>query len=350
MSKDTLLRLKKEKRIHPPEFIIDNLSYMVIMGSMAYGVTSSSSDWDVYGFSVPPKEIVFPHLNGAIQGFGRQVQKFDQWQEHHVNDVSKGIEYDFSIYNIVKYFQLCMDNNPNMLDSLFVPERCVLHQNKIGAHLRENRKLFLHKGSMHKMRGYAFSQKSKIFTKNKGEGVQEDLDILRTYIDKYELTTFPSQFEERFSIFEEEDAKVIKEILDKETIPSNTNRLNGLLFHKFDTKYSYHLVRLMLEAEQIAREHDLDIERNSEILKTVRNGEWSKEKIETWFDAKAISIEEDYSKSTLRNNPDEDAIKRILMECLEMQYGSLDAIQVSKDVSVNTLVDELQALISKYKS
>lgn len=350
MFKDTLVRLRNEKLIHPQDFVLDNLSYAVIMGSMAYGVTSKSSDWDIYGFTVPPKEIVFPHLNGDIEGFGRQKQKFEQWQEHHIYDASSQIEYDFGIYNIIKYFQLCMENNPNMLDSLFVPDRCVLHQNKIGKHIRENRKLFLHKGSMHKLRGYAFSQKSKIFTKNKGSGVQEDLDILRGFIEKYHLDSFPHPSDMEFSVFDETDSLIIKGILSKNNIPSNKNRLNGILFHKFDTKYSYHLVRLMLEAEQIAREHDLDIERNSDILKTVRNGEWSMEKLESWFDAKSISIEEDYSNSSLRDKPDENELKRILMECLEMQFGSLSNLQVSKDTSSVSLVAELKTLIEKYSN
>jgi hypothetical protein len=55
-----------------------------------------------------------------------------------------------------------MENNPNMVDALFLPRRCVLHSTPIYEHVRENRTMFLHKGSWHKFRGYAYSQLSKI--------------------------------------------------------------------------------------------------------------------------------------------------------------------------------------------
>lgn len=81
---------------------------------------------DVYGFCIPGKEIIFPHLGGYIHGFGKQRKEFWQYQQHHIEDKEINKEYDLSIYNIVKYFQLCMENNPNMVDSLFVPQFCIL--------------------------------------------------------------------------------------------------------------------------------------------------------------------------------------------------------------------------------
>jgi predicted nucleotidyltransferase len=142
------------------------------MGSVAYGVAGDDSDSDIYGWCIPPKEMVFPHLAGQIPGFGKQIQRFQQYQQHHIIDESTKKEYDFSIYNIVKFFQLCMDNNPNMVDALFVPERCVLHCNAIGNIVRENRRLFLHKGCWHKFRGYAYSQLHKMSIKTP-EGLEE---------------------------------------------------------------------------------------------------------------------------------------------------------------------------------
>jgi hypothetical protein len=34
------------------------------------------------------KYVVFPHLNGEILGFGHHVERFEQWQKHHVKDIS----------------------------------------------------------------------------------------------------------------------------------------------------------------------------------------------------------------------------------------------------------------------
>ena len=146
------------------------------MGSVAYGVSSDTSDMDVYGFAVPPKHIVFPHLAGEILGFGRQHKRFEVFQAHHIKDESSRKQYDLSIYSIVKFFSLCMDNNPNMIDSLFVPRRCVLHSTQIGEHVREHRKEFLHKGAWWKFKSYSFSQIHKLKTKQH-EGLKEVINF-----------------------------------------------------------------------------------------------------------------------------------------------------------------------------
>ena len=188
----TVKQLEKKGLIRPPKFLADNVHYECIMGSVAYGVSSDTSDMDVYGFCIPPKDMVFPHLMGEIEGFGRQKKRFEQYQQHHIKDESamsgKGRDYDVTIYNIVKYFNLCMENNPNMIDSLFVPQECVLHITQIGNMVRESRKLFLHKGSWHKFKGYAYSQQSKLRSKS-----HRGLDDLKQFESEHGIshqTTF----------------------------------------------------------------------------------------------------------------------------------------------------------------
>jgi predicted nucleotidyltransferase len=161
--------LHEKELISPPKFLKHNVQFECVMGSMAYGVASDSSDLDIYGFAIPPKHFIFPHINGHIEGFGKKPQGFDQWQQHHIHDPSarggKGQDYDFSIYGIVKYFNLCMENNPNMVDAMFVPQNSILHITQVGQMVRENRKLFLHKGCWHKFKGYAYSQIHKMKSK-----------------------------------------------------------------------------------------------------------------------------------------------------------------------------------------
>lgn len=121
-------KLEKKGLITPPSFLTSNTHYLTIMGSHAYGVADTSvkvskmPDMDLYGFCMPPKDVIFPHLRGEIPGFGTPGQRFDQWQKHHVFDEDahggKGQEWDFQVFNIVKYFELCRDNNPNMIDSV----------------------------------------------------------------------------------------------------------------------------------------------------------------------------------------------------------------------------------------
>jgi predicted nucleotidyltransferase len=291
-------KLQKAGVISPPHWLADNTQYLTIMGSESYGCSSGSSDIDLYGFCIPPRNVVFPHLAGEVLGFGRQVQRFEQFQQHHIREKDGDAkEYDISIYSIVKYFQLLMENNPNMLDSIFTPRRCVIHTTAIGELVRSNRRLFLHKGAMFKLRGYAFAQMAKI--KNK-------------------------------------------------TNSSNPRRAADIENFQFDTKFAYHVVRLCLQCEQILATGDLNLERDREIYKSIRRGEWTLEQIESWFEEKEKSLETLYANSKLPHGPDEDKIKTLLLECLESHYGSLtDAVKV--DVSVETLISDMEAIIRKYK-
>ncbi|RDJ35119.1 MAG: nucleotidyltransferase [Crenarchaeota archaeon] len=279
-------KLTEKGLISPPKWLPSNVMYEVMMGSVAYGVSTDYSDMDVYGFAIPPKEIVFPHLAGEIIGFGKKKERFEQFQQHHVLDEDanggKGQEYDFSVYNIVKYFQLCMECNPNMTDSLNVPQFCILHITKVGNMVRDNRRMFLHKGAWPKFKGYAYSQLHKMTSKNpKGKR---------------------------------------KEIREK---------------YGMDTKFAYHVVRLLDEVEQILATGEVDLQKNREQLKAIRRGEVPEEEIRRWASEKEKDLEKLYAESNLPYSPDEEKIKQLLLHCLEEHYGSL------KDAFVNPNAEKL---------
>lgn len=265
--------LKNKNLIHPPPWLINSTPYLCLMGSVAYGVAGESSDDDIYGFCIPPKEMIFPHLNGEILGFGKQIKRFEQYQEHHIKDIITKKEYDFQIYGIVKFFQLCMENNPNIVDAIFVPERCVIHSNAIGTLVRENRKLFLSKACWAKYRGYSYSQLHKMNIKTPVEGSKRAEDIKQ---------------------------------------------------YGFNRKFAYHIVRLMYEVEEILITGDLHLDQNTEILKAIRRGEWTKERVEKFFEQKEHALNEAYAKSSLPWKADENKIKDLLLKCLEHHFGSLD--------------------------
>jgi uncharacterized protein len=280
-------------KVHPPSWLPDNLCYETMMGSVAYGVSSDTSDTDVYGICMPPKDMVFPHLAGEILGFGTQVKRFETWQEHHVT--AHGKSWDFQILGIVKFFQLAMENNPNIIDSLFTPRRCVLSSTAIGEYIREHRAEFLHKGAWHKFKGYAYSQLNKIKTKTP--------------------TGKRAELVENFG---------------------------------YDVKFAYHVVRLLLEVEQILVARDIDLERDREQLKAIRRGEWTLEQLEQWAQDKEKALEALYHTSTVPYAPDEAQLKRHLLHCLEMHYGDLSAAVVQPDEAL-MILRQIAELTKKYR-
>lgn len=59
--------------IRQPAFVVSNTMYETIMGSVCYGVSDDLSDFDTLGFCIPPRDMIFPHLAGEIDGFGRRL-------------------------------------------------------------------------------------------------------------------------------------------------------------------------------------------------------------------------------------------------------------------------------------
>lgn len=295
----TLQRLADRGLVKPPRWLPANVQYETVMGSLAYGVSSDASDFDVYGWAIPPKDDVFPHLRGEIPGFGRPHKRFEQFQEHHVRDADAlsghGRTYDLTVFGVVKLFALAMENNPNVIDSLFTPADCVLHSTRVGNLVRENRRLFLHRGAWPKFKGYAYSQLHKIAIKQPtGKRV---------------------------------------ELVEK---------------HGYDTKFAYHVVRLLGEVEQILLEGDIDLRRDAERLKAIRRGEWTEERLRRWAADKEADLERAYAASKLPAAPDEDAIRRLLLACLEEHYGNLSDCAVQPDRAVAAL-RAVQAELDKVK-
>jgi len=163
--------LQDKKLISPPPWVVQNTIYLTITGSVSYGAadTTADSDIDLYGVCIPPKIEIFPHLNGKIYGFD-DIDCFQQFQCHHIFDKDalggKGREYDVSVYNIIKFFKLLLENNPSCVDTLFTSHEHILIITQAGNLLRENRKLFLHKGCFAKFKGYAYSQLAKLENKS----------------------------------------------------------------------------------------------------------------------------------------------------------------------------------------
>ena len=350
---------KKGLLVGAPRGLESNVQYEVITGSEAYGVSQNTSDIDIVGFAIPTKIGIFPHLGGYIEGFDKPGNTFKQFQLHHIQDKSarggKGAEYDMTMYSIVKFFKLCMENNPNMVDTLFVPQNCVLHSTNVGNMVRDNRKMFLHKGSYQKFKGYAYSQLNKMQNK----ALKGVLDMEKAYgiPDEVAKECYALNFNNplltidvqnitgkhlTYSRSVEAYARVLKQC------GQISKRRDSIKEHGYDVKFAYHIVRLLGECEQILTTGDLNLQRDKEVLKSIRRGEWSIEKVTNYFDLKEGLLEDLYKTSTLRYSPDTEAIKNLLLQCLEEHYGDLSTAVQKMGVSDKAL-QEIVAVMQKYK-
>lgn len=258
-----------------PKFFNDvTYSYLTMIGSRAYGTSTPQSDYDFYGFIVPPLNVLFPHLDGHIAGFGRTYTPFEQYQMQHVQHPDYG-EIDLTIYNIVKYFHLVMMGNPNMVDSLFTDEDEIMHCDSIGQLVKNNRHLFLSELCYHRYTGMAFSHANKLKSGKTKEG-RKDL-------------------ENEFG---------------------------------YDTKDAYHTMRILLEVQEILLTGNLNLKANAEYLKAVRQGHFTLEYILSEFEKLVLDLENIVKRgdSVVPYAPNEKSIKHLLIRCIEMSDNSLDTI------------------------
>jgi len=262
-----------------PKFVTwDTIEYITLMGSHSYGNATPESDYDFYGFLIPPAEVLFPHLRGEIPEFGRHKENFLQYQIHGFEDPTWG-KIDLYLYTLPRYFQLVMEGNPNMVDSLFTPDDCVKFSTPISRIVRYNRKRFLSQKCYHTFRGMAFSHMKRITNRTR-EGKRAEL------VEKF----------------------------------------------GYDVKDASHMVRCLLEVKQILFEGDLDLTRNATLLTEIKSGGWSLEDVRKFFmiemDILDGTLDCEPEKFAVPYEPDEDFIRELLYDCLEVRYGSLSKMGI----------------------
>ncbi len=119
-----------------------NTVFLTVHGSHAYGTSTPESDLDIRGCVVPPRE----YNLGFLNNFEQATQK----------------DPDFVIFAAQKFVSLAADNNPNVLELLFVPEHCHIQVSPEFRPILENRGLFPTKRSRHSLSGFAMSQLRRI--------------------------------------------------------------------------------------------------------------------------------------------------------------------------------------------
>ena len=139
------------------------LAYKYIRGSQSYGLATPESDTDYGGVFILPEE----YLKGLRSNYVEQV-----------SDEKSDIVY----YEIGRWMELLLKGNPNVLESLFIPEDCIIGNIHPSVQLiLDNKEKFLTKECFNPLVGYAKSQIIKHKGLNKKINIPEDFqrkDIL----------------------------------------------------------------------------------------------------------------------------------------------------------------------------
>lgn len=124
------------------KYVEDHTIFETVVGSRAYGIHTPESDYDKAGVLIPGKEYFLG------------LDKFEQFQGFPNEDKT--------IYDVRKAITLIADNNPNMMDLLFSPEKCVIKMTPYWQKIVDNKESFISKRCRYTFLGYAIAQLRRI--------------------------------------------------------------------------------------------------------------------------------------------------------------------------------------------
>lgn len=144
-----------------------SLIMLNVSGSQSYGLATETSDLDMKGLAIAPKKV----RNSLFYRFEQSENNpivYDFIGDSHRKIVERcGKPIESIVYSLDKFFRLCTDCNPNILELLWVHPDDVIHSTPLYDMLRLYRDLFLSKKARFTFLGYAFAQIRRIETHRK---------------------------------------------------------------------------------------------------------------------------------------------------------------------------------------
>ena len=124
----SLLKSKKLKNLIPKK-ILEGLIFESIVGSRLNEThDDKNSDFDIIGISL------IKDINDALPyyknlDFLYHFDKIDPFNFLNISVNIEKIEYDIKIYSFSKFLKLLKNNNPNIIELLFIPDNKILYKN-----------------------------------------------------------------------------------------------------------------------------------------------------------------------------------------------------------------------------
>ena len=339
------------------------LIFETIAGSRAYGLETPSSDTDIKGVFVLPKEL-FYSLDYTAQ----------------VSNETNDIVY----YELRKFLELLLKNNPNIIELLNAPEAAVLYKHVVMDLVKP--KMFLSKLCEQSFANYAFTQIKKAYVLEKkivnpvDEQRKSVLDFCFVYLGKETMLlsaylestgkvqeniglTAIDHLRDCYNLYYSESVTysgVVKKenandvslsSIPKGDLPEamlffnkdnysmyckrykeywdwvakrNDERYKTTINHgkKYDSKNMMHVFRLLLMAKEIATEGKVNVHRKDrEFLLSIKAGGFDYEELVAKAEALKDELPLLYQQSDLRETPDAEASNELLIKMRKQFYG-----------------------------
>jgi hypothetical protein len=261
-----------------------------ITGSHLYGTNVPTSDKDYSGIFIADKSYYL-----GLESVNEVDFSITDKLESGKNS-SKAI--DLKLYEFRKYVKLLMENNPNILETLFIRRKHILFMDEFGGELLRNKHLFPHQGLAEKFIGYSKSQLHKMKVKpdnlkalidardylgntiESGVKVGSPIDLLLGS-GTPDFIKFSSDFcsigDLKFNL-QNKIGDVLESVATR--IEKASHRADGFLNYGYDTKFGMHCVRLLLEGKELLETGNLVFPlKEKNFLLDIRNGKYTADQI-----------------------------------------------------------------------
>lgn len=338
------------------------LIFETIAGSKAYGLNTASSDTDIRGVFVLPKEL-FYSLEYTPQ----------------VSNETNDIVY----YELRRFIELLSKNNPNIMELLNVPDDCIVYRHPIMDLIKTE--LFLSKLCEQTFANYAFTQIKKAYGLEKkivnpmAEERKSVLDFCYVYAgnETYGLNDFlvknnydqdkaglagVKHLKDCYQLYYTDNAlyngifrKDISNDVCVSSIPKGELPVGLLYFNKdgysvyckqhkeywdwvekrnearynttmnhgknYDSKNMMHVFRLLLMAKEIATDGVINVRRQDrEFLLAIKNGEFEYDDLVNRASLLKDGLKDAYAGADLIANPDIGLVNDLLIKMREIYY------------------------------
>lgn len=298
-----------------------NIVLKAIVGSQLYGTSTPSSDIDYSGIFIPDDDYLLGLLN---------VKEVDL-SVLNKNDIGRNTSdaIDCKLYELKNYCNLALQNNPNILELLYIPDDKIVLSNEYYKMLKDNAVSFLSKSISDRFIGYALAQKKKMLLKPENyNAIKNSLEFLNTLSKTLPIIELKYQNIPEYIKFSEThmkigDVSLMIHLKVGKVISILTDRVSrathrAVMYDKYgyDTKFAMHTVRLLIEGITLMKEHYIEFPlKDANDLMNIRNGMFTVEQVN--------NIIEDYEKqykvvednSTLPSKPNfhivNDLVKKI---------------------------------------
>ena len=354
-------------QIRPSNILMkNNMLVKHYAGSISYGTNLPTSDVDFRGvFCADPINIRTPFFT--------------------VRECEDVNEEDTKLYELSHFMKLCLDCNPNIVETLWVDDADITHRTPAYDLLREHRHSLLSSKIAFTTSGYAISQLKRIKGHNKWinnpqsveppkqidfislvQNFTEDkifsIDLrdyhkgyrlipygyniygliampgCQTYSNDYTLnTTIDEEENETLSINRKNPLFVIKFNKDEYNLAKdkhknywiwkeNRNEARSELEEKygFDTKHAMHLVRLLRMGVEALRDEGIVVKRpDAKELLDIRNGKWTYNEIVEYAEEMDNEVRNVwYKKTNLQKKPDIKFAANLLMNVQDIIWNT----------------------------